>query len=301
MPLVNLKTNPGISFFIIPENGFTIKNDTFYQVDIDNLDEYDLVELINGINFGLLIGGDPDSAGSRLILQNKINELTFNAFNASLTDLNDVEISSVVESQFLVFIDGKWKNKTIDFSEGGGSGTANGVGYSGVVESYDDLPDAFVNLNKFYYVKNSQGTRWLPGSLGGTYRKPGTYFSTGSSWTTDVSPFQANQIDVDAGVNNDQFITPLTLENAHKWTTKADKTEVITNVVSSTLSVSISNNIATIDISSPISINNGGTGAGNKDEAFSNLVPDQFGLAGTVMSTNGTHPFWSTEITGGDF
>jgi hypothetical protein len=35
------------------------------------------------------------------------------------------------------------------------------------------------------YVYNSQGTAWLPGSMGGTYYPYGFYYYTGTTWTSD--------------------------------------------------------------------------------------------------------------------
>lgn len=70
-------------------------------------------------------------------------------------------------------------------------------------------------------VRNSQGTSWLPGPLGGTWYPKGYYRSTGLAWEFfgDFS-YQATQAAVDAGFINDQFVTPFTFENAAKWNTK---------------------------------------------------------------------------------
>jgi hypothetical protein len=70
-------------------------------------------------------------------------------------------------------------------------------------------------------VRNSQGTSWLPGSLGGTFYPKGYYRSTGVTWEFfgDFS-YQATLVDVNLGVNNDQFVTPYTLANAAQWNTK---------------------------------------------------------------------------------
>jgi hypothetical protein len=72
-------------------------------------------------------------------------------------------------------------------------------------------------------VRNSQGTSWLPGSLGGTFYPKGYYRSTGVTWEFfgDFS-YQATLVDVNLGVNNDQFVTPYTLANAAQWNTKND-------------------------------------------------------------------------------
>lgn len=96
-----------------------------------------------------------------------------------------------------------------------GDDTISGTGYTGVVANYSALPSAGSSAGQFYYVTESQGTAWLPGSLGGTYYPVGTYYSNGAEWVTGVSPWQASQADVDAGIIGDQFVSPLTLNN---WT-----------------------------------------------------------------------------------
>jgi hypothetical protein len=82
------------------------------------------------------------------------------------------------------------------------------------VENYSALPDPTTVPGQFYFVKNAQGTSWLPGSWGGTYYKAGLYYSDGINWFTDVDPWQADQDEVDAGIVANEFVTPLTLANA---------------------------------------------------------------------------------------
>lgn len=93
-----------------------------------------------------------------------------------------------------------------------------------VVENYSALPDPTTVDGTFYWVSNSQGTRWLPGSLGGTYYTNGIYYSNGVSWEYIETPYQATQSEVNAGINNDKFVTPKTLNDYSKWSTKADTT-----------------------------------------------------------------------------
>ena len=100
---------------------------------------------------------------------------------------------------------------------GGGSGTLIVV-----VSNYSLLPNPTTVSGKFYYVNESQGSKWLPGNLGGSYYPKGIYYSNGTSWSFVESPYQSSQIEVDSGVNNDKFITPLTLNNYSKWNSKYD-------------------------------------------------------------------------------
>lgn len=88
--------------------------------------------------------------------------------------------------------------------------------------NYSALPSAASASGEFYWCENSQGTQWLPGSLGGTYYPKGMYYSNGSTWEYTPHPYQATQLEVNTGVNNDKFVTPLTFENASKWGTKVD-------------------------------------------------------------------------------
>ena len=91
-----------------------------------------------------------------------------------------------------------------------------------VVANYSALPAANTQTGKFYWCENSQGTWWLPGNMGGNYYPNGLYYSNGTTWEWMESPYQATQAEVDAGTNDDKFVTPLTLFNAAQWNTKFD-------------------------------------------------------------------------------
>ncbi len=91
-----------------------------------------------------------------------------------------------------------------------------------VVNTYNDLPDADLHSGEFYWVTNSVGTQWLPGSLGGTYYKKGLYYSTGLTWETAPVPYQATQAEVNSAIVQDKFVTPSTLSNSTQWDTKAN-------------------------------------------------------------------------------
>lgn len=94
--------------------------------------------------------------------------------------------------------------------------TINVANYNDLISEY---PAADYN-GDFAYVQNPQGTAWLPGSLGGNYYPNGLYWSNGTSWLYTASPAQATQVEVNQGTNDDKFVTPLTFNNAVKWTTK---------------------------------------------------------------------------------
>jgi hypothetical protein len=100
-----------------------------------------------------------------------------------------------------------WNGSTYEpFSGGGGGSTIT------VVANYAALPDPTTVSGQFYWCSASQGTYWLPGSLGGTYYNAGLYYSNGVSWEYTPTPYNASQAAVDAGTNDDQFVTPKTLE-----------------------------------------------------------------------------------------
>lgn len=91
-----------------------------------------------------------------------------------------------------------------------------------VVTNYSALPDPTTVPGQFYWCEASQGTKWLPGSLGGTYYNSGMYYSNGTSWTFLNVPYQATQAEVNAGLNDDKFVTPNTLGNSI-WAFTASK------------------------------------------------------------------------------
>jgi len=84
-----------------------------------------------------------------------------------------------------------------------------------VVANYSALPAPGTVTGEFYWCSASQGTAWLPGSLGGTYYSAGLYYSNGVSWEFMDVPYQATQAEVNTGTNTDKFVTPATLTN---WT-----------------------------------------------------------------------------------
>lgn len=94
------------------------------------------------------------------------------------------------------------------------------------VNTYADLPAANTVTGQKYGVINSQGTKWLPGSLGGTYYAKGYYYSDGLLWIyMGEFPYQASQSDVNAGIITDQFVSPATLNGSSKWDTKRSFTQ----------------------------------------------------------------------------
>ncbi len=86
-----------------------------------------------------------------------------------------------------------------------------------VVANYSALPDPTTVAGQFFWCSASQGTPWLPFSLGGTYYNSGLYYSNGVSWEFHETPSNASQAVVNAGTNTTQFVTPATLSNYTRW------------------------------------------------------------------------------------
>lgn len=100
-----------------------------------------------------------------------------------------------------------------------------------VVANYAALPDPTTVTGEFYWTEAAQGTQWLPGNLGGTYYPLGIYYSNGISWAHIESPYQATQLEVDAGTNDNKFVTPSTLKNSTQWDTKLNVVDIQSNLI----------------------------------------------------------------------
>ena len=88
------------------------------------------------------------------------------------------------------------------------------------VINYSVLPDPTTVPYQIWIVQNSEGTQWLPGSLGGTYYPEGVYISDGTKWIYHKDNYQATQSEVNTGTIATKWVSPLTFENASKWNTK---------------------------------------------------------------------------------
>jgi hypothetical protein len=107
-------------------------------------------------------------------------------------------------------------------SGGGGGGTTITT-----VANYSALPLATAVSGKFYWCEASQGTKWLPFSVGGTYYPLGMYYSNGVTWEYSETPYQATLSEVNTGTNTDKFVSPSTFTNADKWSNYTPNTRTI--------------------------------------------------------------------------
>lgn len=83
------------------------------------------------------------------------------------------------------------------------------------VATYSDLPPAVDHDGEYAWVLSAQGTKWLPGTLGGTYYPKGLYYSAAGAWQFTDSPIQATLTETNLGVDADTFVSPYTLANTN--------------------------------------------------------------------------------------
>lgn len=70
-----------------------------------------------------------------------------------------------------------------------------------VVDTFNDLP-ASANLFEFAEVRNEQGIKYLPGSLGGTYYAAGLYYWNGTDWIHDNDEILRGLNDLVTSIND---------------------------------------------------------------------------------------------------
>lgn len=139
----------------------------------------------------------------------------------------------------------KWNPFTnnLDYYETGTTDPATTVEIIHVA-NFSALPDpTTVGLYDIYIVDAAQGTRWLPGSVGGTYYPAGAYYSNLVNWVYSESAGQATQAEVNTGTVTDKFVTPETFSNASKWATKLDADSSINALNDVTISNPLTNQL----------------------------------------------------------
>jgi hypothetical protein len=122
-----------------------------------------------------------------------------------------------------------------DFKEAVAYFNSMGIYALVTVANYSALPAPNTVAGYMYICISSQGTSWLPGSWGGTYYPEGFYYSDGINWIYSKTAYQASQATVDAGLVDNQFVTPLTLTNSTQLAAKADITYVDTQTAGTKL------------------------------------------------------------------
>jgi hypothetical protein len=76
--------------------------------------------------------------------------------------------------------------------------------YSGFYDNYNDLiaNETAGEAGRLFYLRSSQGTSWLPSTLGGTYYPSGAYLDTGSAFVSDRNAIVAELENIVNGVYN---------------------------------------------------------------------------------------------------
>ncbi len=165
-----------------------------------------------------------------------------------------------------------------------------------VVNTYSDLPPAATVSGQFFFVQNNQGTKWLPGSLGGTFYAKGLYYSNGVDYIYGGEfPINATQLEVDAGVLVDKFVSPYTLANYSGWLTKNDSIQFKDEGVN----LGTSGTVDTVDFVGPgvaatrvgdtltVTISGGGSGTGESLQDIYTAGETINGGKAVIMDTDG--------------
>ena len=169
-----------------------------------------------------------------VLVQEIVEDISYEIFgilpklgNSSNQLLHSISIQNIIKEDDSPYTATEWVDfytvNTGFFFEltngGGGSGSIPGNQF---VDSYSDLPDPTTTQYEIWVAKNAEGSRWLPGSLGGTYYPEGGYVSDGVKWIYHKDNYQATQPEGDRGIVTTKWVSPFTFENASKWSTKYD-------------------------------------------------------------------------------
>ena len=162
-------------------------------------------------------------------LRKDLNDLTF------VSDITDLQMNS----SFILTLTYTDENETVKTKD---------VDLSNLIVPTEFKPDIVVNnytdlqavtgqtLFEFAEVQNSQGTAWLPGSLGGSYHGAGLYYWNGTEWINDndsiYNAFQqftmalTNKSDVGHTHTADEINDDTTL---HKFATQVQLDQILDN------------------------------------------------------------------------
>ena len=190
--------------------------------------------------------------------------------NTSNQLLHSVSIPNILKEDNSPYTASEWMDfytvNTGFFFEvtNGGGGDTGSIPANQFVANYSALPNATTVPYQIWIVQNSEGTQWLPGTLGGTYYPEGGYVSNGTKWIYHKDNYQATQTEVNTGTIATKWVSPLTFENANKWTTKQPTLISGTNIKtindvtllgSGNLSITSIANLTTSQSSTNVSVN----------------------------------------------
>ena len=146
--------------------------------------------------------------------------------NTSNQLLHSVSIPNILKEDNSPYTASEWMDfytvNTGFFFEvtNGGGGDTGSIPANQFVANYSALPDPTTVPYQIWICENTEGTQWLPGSLGGTYYPEGGYVSDGTKWIYHKDNYQATQNEVNIGTVTNKWLSPFTFENASKWNTK---------------------------------------------------------------------------------
>ena len=103
----------------------------------------------------------------------------------------------------------------IHLDRSGGGGNAQGSSYVGTFTNYTALTAAFptANFGDFAVVEDSEGTQWLPWTVGGTYYPEGTYYWNNTEWTSNVADIAEELQNIINNANTQDLASVLTQGN----------------------------------------------------------------------------------------
>lgn len=142
----------------------------------------------------------------------------------------------------------------IDLSIGNSTTT---IGFSFVEQNYNDLSAiSGTAIGQLAYVVNSQGTAWLPGTIGGDYYPKGIYVWDGVNWVSDRNAI-ATQLQIDT-----DDINQLETDLSNEITNRINADINLQNQIDTKLDDVIAGTNITIDKTNPLEPIISSTGGG---------------------------------------
>jgi len=130
-------------------------------------------------------GSEPIQANSVDVFTGGINTSMDTAFGVKPNNVDLPNISSLKGEDGAMIYDRTMKtlkfwNGSVWVAMNGGAGDSSDIL---TALNFSALPQPQDAANQFWFVSDSQGVNWLPGSVGGTYYPGGLYYSNGVEWT----------------------------------------------------------------------------------------------------------------------
>lgn len=123
---------------------------------------------------------DIDEATGDIVVQNWNKADTYSCKLTELVDENDAQVATTIAEAI------DYLSEVTGFNTAsGGSGAQDPINYQ--AQNYTELSTIATDpqLNELAYCRESEGIKWLPWSLGGTYYPAGLYYYNGIEWKSD--------------------------------------------------------------------------------------------------------------------